>query len=85
MSMYRRVTYGDLAEFHILDTRQYRDDQANNDGNKPPSFDSTDPSRTILGQEQKRWLYDGLRRSQSIWNVLAQQVFFHKSTIKQAK
>ncbi|KAA6451894.1 alkaline phosphatase D family protein [Bacillus swezeyi] len=76
MSMYRRVTYGDLAEFHILDTRQYRDDQANNDGNKPPSFDSTDPSRTILGQEQKRWLYDGLRRSQSIWNVLAQQVFF---------
>lgn len=76
MQMYRKVTYGDLAEFLILDTRQYRDDQANQDGNKPPSFESTDPSRTILGHEQKKWLYDGLRRSKSTWNVLAQQVFF---------
>ena len=28
MQLYRRVRWGDLATFHMLDTRQYRDDQA---------------------------------------------------------
>ena len=27
MRLYRRLTYGDLAEFNVLDTRQYRSDQ----------------------------------------------------------
>jgi alkaline phosphatase D len=33
-----------------------------------------DPRRTILGDTQRRWLLDGLDRSQARWNVLAQQV-----------
>src|SRR5215218_2372824 len=28
MLLYRRIAYGNLAEFNVLDTRQYRDDQA---------------------------------------------------------
>ena len=28
MQLYRRVHWGGLATFHMLDTRQYRDDQA---------------------------------------------------------
>ena len=28
MQLYRRVRWGGLATFHMLDTRQYRDDQA---------------------------------------------------------
>jgi len=77
MRLYRRLTYGNLAEFNVLDTRQYRDDQANNDRfNTPPSPESEDPNRTITGDAQERWLLEGLADSEARWNVLAQQVFF---------
>ena len=74
--LFRRLSYGDLAEFNVLDTRQYRDDQANGDGAQPPSPESDDPERTLTGDEQERWLLDGLSASEARWNVLAQQVFF---------
>jgi alkaline phosphatase D len=76
MRLYRRLAYGTLAEFNVLDTRQYRDDQANGDGSKPPSAESEDPNRTLTGDRQERWLLDGLADSGARWNVLAQQVFF---------
>lgn len=76
MQMFRRLTYGDLVEFNVLDTSQYRDDQANGDGSKPPNPGSNDPSRTLMGTEQERWLMDGLDESGARWNVLAQQTFF---------
>lgn len=73
MRLYRRVTYGRLAEFHVLDTRQYRDDQACNDTPGPPCEEALDPSRGMLGAEQERWLLDGLGASAAQWNVVAQQ------------
>ncbi|MGH8869749.1 MAG: alkaline phosphatase D family protein [Actinomycetes bacterium] len=76
MLLYRRLPYGGLADFHLLDTRQYRDDQAAGDGTKPPNPEQQDPSRTLTGAEQEAWLLDGLARSGARWNVLAQQVFF---------
>ncbi len=76
MQLYRRLTYGNLAEFNVLDTRQYRDDQAAGDGQDPPNPGSLDPARTITGDEQERWLLGGLAASGATWNVLAQQVFF---------
>ena len=76
MLLYRRLTYGNLAEFNVLDTRQYRDDQAAGGGLDPPNPEQQDPSRTITGKAQERWLLDGLAGSGARWNVLAQQVFF---------
>lgn len=76
MPLYRRFTYGDMAQFNVLDTRQYRSDQANNDGNDPPNEQTRDPNRTMLGATQEQWLLDGLSTSPTTWNVLAQQVFF---------
>ncbi len=76
MLLYRRLTYGNLAEFNVLDTRQYRDDQAADDGTDPPNPEQHDPNRTLTGDEQERWLLDGLAGSGTTWNVLAQQVFF---------
>jgi alkaline phosphatase D len=75
MQLYRRLTFGDLAEFNVLDTRQYRSDQACGDGQDVGCTEALDPSRTITGAEQERWLFDGLARSQARWNILAQQVF----------
>lgn len=76
MQLYREFVYGKLARFLVLDTRQYRDNQANGDGIKPPSKESTDPGRTLLGDEQEQWLMERLKNSRTMWNVLVQQVFF---------
>ncbi len=76
MRLYRRVPFGDLVSFNVLDTRQFRDDQAAGDGNKPPNPEQADPNRTLTGAQQERWLFNGLQRSRARWNVLAQQIFF---------
>jgi alkaline phosphatase D len=73
MQLYRRIRYGRLAEFSVLDTRQYRSDQAYGDGSKPPGPESLDPARTLTGDAQERWLLDGWTASRARWNVLAQQ------------
>jgi hypothetical protein len=82
MLLRRRITYGNLAEFNVLDTRQYRDDQAAGGGVDPPNPEQKDPSRSITGEAQERWLFEGLRRSRSRWNVLAQQVFFAQRDLR---
>jgi alkaline phosphatase D len=75
MLLHRRVRWGSLATFHLLDTRQYRDDQACGDGTKVcPAAD--DPARTITGTAQETWLIDGLRQKLATWDFLGQQVFF---------
>jgi alkaline phosphatase D len=82
MLLRRRITYGNLAEFSVLDTRQYRDDQAAGGGVDPPNPEQKDPSRSITGEEQERWLFEDLSRSRSRWNVLAQQVFFAQRDLR---
>ncbi|MEU5691887.1 alkaline phosphatase D family protein [Actinosynnema sp. NPDC020468] len=75
MQLYRRVRWGSLATFHMLDTRQYRDDQACGDGTKVcPDADL--PNRTLTGTAQETWLLDGLRQKLGTWDLLGQQVFF---------
>ncbi len=75
MQLYRRLRWGRLATFHLLDTRQYRDDQACGDGYKACS-DALDPARSITGAEQEKWLLNGFHSSTARWDVLGQQVFF---------
>ncbi len=79
LPLYRELPMGDLVQFHVLDTRQYRSDQTNCSGEGItggycPS--ARDPNRTLLGGEQKQWLLEGLDRSPARWNVLAQQIIF---------
>lgn len=74
MRLYRRVGFGRLAEFAVLDTRQYRTDQPCGDHNKPPCKEVYSPKATLLGDAQEKWLYETLRKSPAAWNVLAQQV-----------
>ncbi|MGI5527834.1 alkaline phosphatase D family protein [Streptomyces syringium] len=76
LRLHRRFQYGRLAQFDILDTRQYRSDQAYGDGWKYPGPESENPARTLTGAEQERWLLDSWRESTATWNVLAQQVVF---------
>ncbi|KDN76720.1 alkaline phosphatase D family protein [Streptomyces olindensis] len=76
MRLYRRLTWGRLAQFDVLDTRQYRSDQAYGDKAHVPGPESDDPARTMTGATQERWLLDGWRASRALWNVVPQQVLF---------
>jgi alkaline phosphatase D len=69
------VRWGRLATFHLLDTRQFRDDQACGDSWQICA-DAGSAGRSITGAEQEAWLLDGLARRDATWDVLAQQVFF---------
>ena len=74
MQIYRPLQFGTLMDMIILDTRQYRNDQACGDGMKPSCDQHREPNRTLLGEAQKDWLFKRLRTSGSTWNVMAQQV-----------
>jgi alkaline phosphatase D len=77
--LYRRLSYGRLAEFNVIDTRQYRDNQACGDGRQFDCDERLDPGRTMLGEQQERWLLDGLGSSDATWNVLANQIFMFQA------
>jgi len=84
MTIYRRVQWGRLANFHMMDTRQYRDDQLAGDGWKKNVMERFDENRTITGAEQEKWLLDGFKNSEARWDVLGQQVFFAERDRAQA-
>ncbi|QHZ00193.1 Alkaline phosphatase D precursor [Streptomyces sp. S4.7] len=76
MRLYRRLHFGQLAQFDILDTRQYRSNQVQGANWQVPGPESEDPTRTMTGETQERWLLDGWQSSDATWNLLAQQVTF---------
>lgn len=75
MRLYRRLTFGDLVEFNVLDTRQYRSNQPciYNFPNALDCPERQEPSQTMTGKQQEQWLYRGLAQSPAKWNILANQ------------
>jgi alkaline phosphatase D len=73
--LFRRVQWGQLAVFHMLDTRQFRNDQACGDGWKVCA-DADLAGRSLPGTAQETWLLDGLGRHLANWDIIGQQVFF---------
>ncbi|SMD27251.1 alkaline phosphatase D family protein [Kibdelosporangium aridum] len=72
IKLYRRIEWGTLARFHMMDTRQHRNKQA-------PARDCgkvNSTTRTLTGPAQEQWLLDGLTARGSGWDFLGQQVFF---------
>ena len=76
IQLFRRVHWGDLATFHLLDTRQYRTDQPCDDRFRAECPQRFDPAATLTGTAQERWLLDGFATSRARWDILGQQVFF---------
>ncbi len=80
--LYRGLDWGALASLSVLDTRQYRStppcsapDVARN-VRIEACGDAVDPSRTIMGSGQERWLSRRLADERRPWTLIAQQVFF---------
>jgi alkaline phosphatase D len=85
--IYRGVQFGTLVDVSVLDTRQYRSDQACGDVTlslDPACAETAVPDRTLLGAVQEQWLFDRLGRTGATWNVLAQQVIMARSTVGDA-
>ncbi len=62
--LYRAIRYGADLEIFLLDTRQYRSKNADQDG----------PAKTMLGPQQLKWLLDGLHASNATWKVVVTSV-----------
>ncbi|HZH06055.1 MAG TPA: alkaline phosphatase D family protein, partial [Lautropia sp.] len=81
MRIHTSLQVGSLATIFLLDNRQYRTPQAC----PPPGRGGAtsvepalcealqDPTRTLLGREQEKWLDRQFSRSATPWNLLAQQ------------
>jgi alkaline phosphatase D len=73
MLAHRRLDYGSLLRIHVLDTRSNRSDQVCEDGKRKPCPPAAHDGVTVLGEEQEKWLDQGLG-GKAQWNLLAQQI-----------
>ena len=88
MRVYDRCDWGRLTRFHILDDRQYRSRHAcplpgrggSNNVTNTECSERLDPTRTMLGAEQEKWLANGFASSNAKWNILAQQTLMAQSS-----
>jgi alkaline phosphatase D len=87
MRLYDYFAWGKLADIWTLDCRQYRSAQACRDpvrggGRMVVQCDElTDPTRSMLGQTQERWLSERLRGSTRAWKLLAQATQISSTSI----
>jgi alkaline phosphatase D len=90
MRLYSQVRFGRLATIALLDDRQYRDRQACTRGGRAGSSQVdaqacealADPSRTLLGPAQERWLDGHFDHAQAQWNIVAQQTLFGRRDMR---
>ena len=89
MRLYRTLDWGGLAQFQIVDDRQYRGPRACQPAGLVEAHkryqnliadcaDLYDPGRTMLGATQEKWLDERLGNSPAQWNILAQQTLMHQ-------
>lgn len=82
MRLHGRFAWGQLADVHLLDCRQYRSIQPC----RPPGNGGStnlagcearlDPAASMLGPAQEEWFYTSLQRSPQRWNLIAQSTLF---------
>ncbi|HEX2485104.1 MAG TPA: alkaline phosphatase D family protein [Myxococcota bacterium] len=75
--IWRGFRFGDLADLLMLDTRL--EGRARQAASPTDRAALADPSRSLLGAEQERWLFarlSGSRRDGVGWRLLGQQVLF---------
>ena len=86
MRIHESYRWGRLAELWTLDARQHRSVQACGGGRAggrvlSACAELADPTRTVLGGEQERWLAQGLAGSDRPWKLLAQASQFSASGV----
>lgn len=85
--IHRTLRWGDLADLHMLDGRQFRDPQPTDgeqveipgagDGVRRLGPTARDPQHSMLGAAQRSWLEAEVQDSTTRWTVLGNQVYMH--------
>ena len=90
VQLHRSVDFGQLACFHALDVRQYRDEQPCSPAGKGAGYvvasecvERLLPTRSMLGQAQERWFGDSLPKSKARWNLIAQTTLVAQAMLSQ--
>ena len=80
LAVYRTLDVGGLIQLFILDTRQHSDEPPcpgdDGLGTVADCAERADDQRTMLGEDQRAWLLDGLAASETTWTALANPVLF---------
>ena len=88
LQLFGRLTFGSLAQFNLLDGRQYRTPQPcpkpgrGGANSLEDCAARLDPASTMLGARQEAWLAAGLAASKAKWNLLAQQTLMAQADSK---
>jgi alkaline phosphatase D len=87
LRIYERFDWGRLAQFHVLDSRQYRSYHAcpvpGRGGSTSVTYSCGErllPERTLLGEQQEAWLAKGFATSSAKWNIVAQQTLMAQAS-----
>ncbi len=75
--LFRRLRWGTLAEFTMLDLRTYRDKMVETAAPFPlpqVQTETDDPERTITGDAQMAWLKESLSRDTAQWKLVGNSV-----------
>jgi alkaline phosphatase D len=84
--LYRRLTFGRLAEISMLDLRTYRDEQVTTAAPTPvPATEAgvSNPDRTLTGRQQMLWLKRSLSRKRVQWKIIGNPVMISPVTFAQ--
>lgn len=65
--LYRKITYGDLADIFFLDARHYRE---------IPSSSNTYSKKSMVGQSQLQWFKEQIKASTARWHLIGTQEMF---------
>jgi len=74
LRIHRSLQFGDLADFVMLDTRQYRTDNPCGDGESDRCDAAFNYRATMLGYDQERWLSRQLFAKRAKWTFVTQGV-----------
>ncbi len=72
-SITRKISYGNLADVFMIDTRT---EERCKQLNSPQDTLLSCETRTMLGKKQTDWLIDGIDNSVAKWKIMANQVVF---------
>lgn len=77
-SIYRKLSFGQMADLLMLDTRLEGREEQIADVTNPALYA---PERTMLGTAQKQWFLGELAASQARWKVIGNQVIFSEFNV----
>lgn len=90
MRLYGSLDWGRLARLAVVDDRQYRGARTCKavEEKKRIPYDCPerlDPKRSLLGEDQEKWLTDRIADSQAQWNLLGQQTLMGELRLQEGK